>query len=82
VEQGNFPPTKWNGIWFAAHIHHFYKRYGSFGDRADIYFLPGSADNHKGNDDPKRALRTIKEEHIWLNKFSSLKDGREKSRAR
>jgi len=37
-----------------------------------------SYDNPKGNADTERVLRTIKEELIWLNEFSSLKEAREK----
>ncbi|MFQ6003051.1 MAG: integrase core domain-containing protein [Candidatus Zixiibacteriota bacterium] len=37
-----------------------------------------SYDNPKGNADTERAIRTIKEEIIWLNEFSSLKEAKEK----
>jgi len=37
-----------------------------------------SYDNPKGNADTERMIRTIKEEMIWLNEFSSLSEAREK----
>ena len=37
-----------------------------------------SYDNPKGNADTERMMRTIKEEVIWLNEFSSLEEAREK----
>ena len=37
-----------------------------------------SYDNPKGNADTERVLRTIKEELIWLNEYSSLEEAREK----
>jgi len=37
-----------------------------------------SYDNPKGNADTERMMRTIKEEMIWLNEFSSLAEAREK----
>ena len=37
-----------------------------------------SYDNPKGNADTERMMRTIKEEVIWLNEFSSLKEAKEK----
>ncbi|MFQ6032381.1 MAG: integrase core domain-containing protein [Candidatus Zixiibacteriota bacterium] len=37
-----------------------------------------SYDNPKGNADTERVIRTIKEEIIWLNEFSSLKEAKEK----
>lgn len=35
-------------------------------------------DNPKGNADTERMMRTIKEEIIWLNEFSSLEEAKEK----
>jgi putative transposase len=37
-----------------------------------------SYDNPKGNADTERMMRTIKEEIIWLNEFSSLEEAKEK----
>lgn len=37
-----------------------------------------SYDNPKGNAETERMIRTIKEEIIWLNEFSSLEEAREK----
>jgi len=37
-----------------------------------------SYDNPKGNADTERMIRTIKEEVIWLNEFSSLEEAKEK----
>ena len=37
-----------------------------------------SYDNPKGNAETERMMRTIKEEVIWLNEFSSLEEAREK----
>ena len=37
-----------------------------------------SYDNPKGNADTERAMRTIKEEIIWLNEFSSFEEAKEK----
>jgi len=37
-----------------------------------------SYDNPKGNADTERVMRTIKEEVIWLNEFSSFEEAREK----
>ncbi len=37
-----------------------------------------SYDNPKGNADTERMIRTIKEEIIWLNEFSSLEEAKEK----
>jgi len=37
-----------------------------------------SYNNPKGNADTERMMRTIKEEIIWLNEFSSLEEAREK----
>ncbi len=37
-----------------------------------------SYDNPKGNADTERMMRTIKEEIIWLNEFSSLMEAKEK----
>jgi putative transposase len=35
-------------------------------------------DNPKGNAETERMVRTIKEEVIWLNEFSSLEEAKEK----
>ena len=37
-----------------------------------------SYDNPKGNAETERMMRTIKEEVIWLNEFSSLEEARQK----
>ncbi len=37
-----------------------------------------SYDNPKGNADTERIMRTIKEEKIWLNKFDSFEDAKDK----
>ena len=37
-----------------------------------------SYDNPKGNADTERVMRTIKEEIIWLNEFSSFEEAKEK----
>ncbi|MEW5806978.1 MAG: IS3 family transposase [Acidobacteriota bacterium] len=37
-----------------------------------------SYDNPKGNSDTERVIRTMKEELLWLNEFSSLEEAREK----
>ena len=37
-----------------------------------------SYDNPKGNADTERVMRTIKEEVIWLNEFSSLQEAKER----
>ena len=37
-----------------------------------------SYNNPKGNADTERVIRTIKEEVIWVNEFSSLEEAREK----
>lgn len=38
-----------------------------------------SYDNPKGNAETERMIRTIKEEILWLNEFSSLEEGKELS---
>ncbi|MEM4134507.1 MAG: integrase core domain-containing protein, partial [Candidatus Micrarchaeia archaeon] len=37
-----------------------------------------SYDNPKGNADTERVMRTIKEELIWINEFSSIEEARER----
>ncbi|MFN3740602.1 MAG: integrase core domain-containing protein, partial [Thermodesulfovibrionales bacterium] len=37
-----------------------------------------SYDNPKGNADTERVMRTIKEEIIWVNEFSSLEEAKER----
>lgn len=43
----------------------------------DINQIFTSYDNPKGNADTERMIRTVKEEIIWLNEFSSLQDAKE-----
>ena len=38
-----------------------------------------SYDNPKGNAETERMIRTIKEEILWLNEFSSLQEAKEKN---
>jgi putative transposase len=44
----------------------------------DIEQIFTSYDNPKGNADTERVIRTIKEEIIWLNEFSSFEEAKEK----
>lgn len=44
----------------------------------DIEQIFTSYDNPEGNADTERMIRTIKEEIIWLNEFSSLEKANEK----